>query len=281
MKASEFTTEDNFGTHPKRPARTGSRHPRGHQPVPRYKTITAQDSDNTAESVAEGSKEKTQGIALSKAYKKDFDDKKPGHDRAETALTGTYSKTGKPGGELKKKGVAEGLNEFAPGNFDGGDDETPGSWDNFIKAFDPEIRRMGFGMDKRSSHDARIYAHPEAQKGIMVRQHPKKDNVYYKLFQFFNKGEDEVGLADLSQNGAASVLVKVEDFLNGQQGVAEGQEEKIGGRYNADEFDSMVSRLKKLAGAGPMQTVYDPDRRVYRNMPTAQQPAQQPKKALK
>jgi hypothetical protein len=121
-----------------------------------------------------------------------------------------------------EQGVAEGLNEFAPGNFDGGDDETPGSWDNFIKAFDPEIRRMGFGMDKRSSHDARIYAHPEAQKGIMVRQHPEKDNVYYKLFQFFNKGEDEVGLADLSQNGAASVLVKVEDFLNGEQGVAEG-----------------------------------------------------------
>ena len=55
--------------------------------------------------------------------------------------------------------------------------------------------------------------------------------------------------------------------------------EKIGGRYDADDFDDMVSRLKKLAGAGPMKTVYDPDRRVYRNMPTAQQPAQQPKKA--
>jgi hypothetical protein len=59
--------------------------------------------------VAEGSKEKTQGIALSKAYKKDFDDKKPGHNKPETALTGTYSKTGKPGGELKKQGVAEGM----------------------------------------------------------------------------------------------------------------------------------------------------------------------------
>jgi len=58
--------------------------------------------------VAEGSKEKTPGIALSKAYKKDFDDKKPGQDRKETALTGAYSKTGKPGGELKKQGVAEG-----------------------------------------------------------------------------------------------------------------------------------------------------------------------------
>jgi len=63
--------------------------------------------DNMGEGVAEGSKEKTPGIALSKAYRKDFDDKKPGQDRKETALTGAYSKTGKPGGELKKQGVAE------------------------------------------------------------------------------------------------------------------------------------------------------------------------------
>lgn len=61
--------------------------------------------------VAEGSEGKTPGVALSKAYKKDFDDKKPGHNKPETALTGTYSKTGKPGGELKKQGVAEGVDD--------------------------------------------------------------------------------------------------------------------------------------------------------------------------
>lgn len=72
-------------------------------------TVDVRDTEALSEQgVAEVSKEKTQGIALSKAYKKDFDDKKPGQGRAETALTGTYSKTGKPGGELKKKGVAEG-----------------------------------------------------------------------------------------------------------------------------------------------------------------------------
>ena len=64
--------------------------------------------------------------------------------------------------------------------------------------------------------------------------------------------------------------------LVGEQGVAEG--EKIG-NMDADDFDDAMSRLKKLAGAGPMRTVYDPQKRVYRNMPTAQQPAQQPKKA--
>jgi hypothetical protein len=38
------------------------------------------------------------------------------------------------------------------------------------------------------------------------------------------------------------------------------------------EYDAMVARVKKLAGLGPMRTVYDPNKRVYRNMPTAQQP---------
>jgi hypothetical protein len=39
-----------------------------------------------------------------------------------------------------------------------------------------------------------------------------------------------------------------------------------------DKYDAMVARVKKLAGLGPMKTVYDPARRQYRNMPTAQQP---------
>jgi hypothetical protein len=39
-----------------------------------------------------------------------------------------------------------------------------------------------------------------------------------------------------------------------------------------DEYDAMVARVKKLAGLGPMKTVYDPARRQYRNMPTAVQP---------
>ena len=39
-----------------------------------------------------------------------------------------------------------------------------------------------------------------------------------------------------------------------------------------DAYDSMVARVKKLAGLGPMKTVYDPAKRVYRNVPTAVQP---------
>jgi len=41
--------------------------------------------------------------------------------------------------------------------------------------------------------------------------------------------------------------------------------------YGAD-YQDMVARVKKLAGLGPLKTVYDPAKRVYRNVPTAQQP---------
>jgi hypothetical protein len=51
------------------------------------------------------------------------------------------------------------------------------------------------------------------------------------------------------------------------------------GHMDADAFDDAISRLKKLAGAGPLRTVYDPARRVYKNVPHAVQPAQQPKKS--
>ena len=39
-----------------------------------------------------------------------------------------------------------------------------------------------------------------------------------------------------------------------------------------DDYQDMVARVKKLAGLGPLKTVYDPAKRVYRNVPTAVQP---------
>ena len=39
-----------------------------------------------------------------------------------------------------------------------------------------------------------------------------------------------------------------------------------------DDYQAMVARVKKLAGLGPLKTVYDPNKRQYRNMPTAVQP---------
>jgi hypothetical protein len=55
-----------------------------------------------------------------------------------------------------------------------------------------------------------------------------------------------------------------------KQGVAEADAEKIGDRYDPEEFDDMMLRLKTLAGAGPLKTVWDPQKRVYRNVPINQ-----------
>jgi hypothetical protein len=57
----------------------------------------------------------------------------------------------------------------------------------------------------------------------------------------------------------------------------ENNDEKVG-NMDADKFDDAMARLKQLAGAGPLKTVYDPQKRVYKNVPTAVQPQTQPKK---
>jgi hypothetical protein len=65
---------------------------------------------------------------------------------------------------------------------------------------------------------------------------------------------------------------------NKQSGMDEGEQQKGAdyrdppeADYGAD-YQDMVSRVKKLAGLGPLKTVYDPQKRVYRNVPTAVQP---------
>lgn len=118
--------------------------------------------------VAEGSKEKTPGIALSKAYKKDFDDKKPGQDRAETALTGTYSKTGKPGGELKKKGVAE-------GQLDELNRDTVTSYaDKAEKDQDKQFTTIGKGIRDKDPKSANKAGHKFSMRSVGLGRAEKR-----------------------------------------------------------------------------------------------------------
>ena len=65
---------------------------------------------------------------------------------------------------------------------------------------------------------------------------------------------------------------------NKKSGMDEGEQQK-GADYRdppeadyGDDYQDMVARVKKLAGLGPLKTVYDPAKRVYRNVPTAVQP---------
>jgi hypothetical protein len=82
---------------------------------------------------------------------------------------------------------------------------------------------------------------------------------------------DQKKTAEKRRQGISRAL----DRMSRPDDVAE--QEKVG-NMDADQFDAAMARLKKLAGAGPLKTVYDPAKRVYRNVPTAVQPQTQPKK---
>ena len=86
---------------------------------------------------------------------------------------------------------------------------------------------------------------------------------YFKDVKDLAKGRFDEG--DISQLEKDIAAAPVEPIANMES------KDKIGG-MDADAFDAAMSRLKQLAGSGPLKTVWDPKKRVYRNMPTAVQP---------
>ena len=67
-------------------------------------------------------------------------------------------------------------------------------------------------------------------------------------------------------------------YLQGKkQGMLESKPKEKEADYGP-EYQEMVARVKKLAGLGPLKTVWDEKKRVYKNVPVAVQPAQQPRK---
>jgi hypothetical protein len=87
------------------------------------------------------------------------------------------------------------------------------------------------------------------------------------------KDGGRVGLDDQLSKQLKLIQAKIQQAK--KQGVAENKEKEAD---YGDDYQAMVARVKQLAGMGPLKTVYDPEKRVYKNVPTAVQPAQQPKK---
>lgn len=147
-----------------------------------------------------------------------------------------------PNRPLHEKGVAEGaLNEFAPDSNDGSEDDV--------------LHRY-----------ARMWwAGNEATQQQIERALAKMG---------WEIGEDE-GSYD---NGGVFV-VRAGD-VNGRSYQSWPAEELDEARKKPEppeadygqDFQDMVDRVKKLAGLGPLKTVYDPKKRVYRNVPQAEQP---------
>jgi len=83
--------------------------------------------------------------------------------------------------------------------------------------------------------------------------------------------DDEQGMAEAP--GAETLAHNQSTVASNEKAfdLEEGKPREKEADYGAD-YQDMVARVKKLAGLGPLKTVYDPQKRVYKNVPTAVQP---------
>ena len=148
--------------------------------------------------------------------------------------------------------------------------------------------QVGFSLDSERAYQAVMsrfgdMIDQDQDSGIMyapARLWPKIEQVAYDADGIGAQRDDDLENSEHYSVDEGDISQLEKDIADAPVAPIANMEgdEKIGGRYDADDFDDMVMRLKKLAGSGPMQTKYDPNKRVYRNVPTAQQPPQQPKK---
>ena len=117
-------------------------------------------------------------------------------------------------------------------------------------------------------------AKPQAQYDVDTQTLTYKGKQYKWNSDAQATGQGEVVTAPSMAVGSRSMgSTKVELNPNGTytKVPANESQEKVGD-MDADKFDAAMARLKQLAGAGPLKTVYDPEKRVYRNVPSAVQP---------
>jgi hypothetical protein len=188
----------------------------------------------------------------------------------------------------EKQGVAEG-----PG-FDKWADDRAASQLHKLKPGMVQDRKTGKWYDPKKEFEKKMNS-PEvmAQMNRMSQKEGVAENIY-------SGTDDTVGFSVNSEAAYQAVMARFGDSIDHDEtsgimyvptrmwpqvemvafdadgegatqadGLDEG--EKVG-NMDADRFDDAMARLKQLAGAGPMKTVYDPAKRVYKNVPVAQQP---------
>jgi hypothetical protein len=188
----------------------------------------------------------------------------------------------------EKKGVAEGLGDtqkkiedtilkleqrlkFA---------KTPEQWDN-IK---DRIERLQAGLNRSKQGVAEAGNKPleksyfgmgddSTPRDIKSQMRGASDN-FVKSTADKDTGPIHSQVAKMQTKMAQSELRKRADHDRMATGTNEGEGKKPAqpeADYG-DDYQDMVARVKKLAGMGPLKTVYDPAKRVYKNVPTAVQP---------
>ena len=164
--------------------------------------------------------------------------KKAVHSRVEPTITPTTVKrkdSDRPiPSFLQKEGVAEGTSNVG----------------NAIKSLCQKIYAAGDDEFEYFYHDSPIFA------------------------QYWDEYEGDLDsiIAEVDPGELQVMLDELESYVQ-QANLAEGDKKPEPPEADyGDDYQAMVARVKKLAGLGPLKTVYDPEKRVYKNVPVAVQP---------
>jgi len=137
--AEEWATfsEENIGTHPKRPRRTSDRHSRGHEPQARYKTVKADEAANPAQQAAIA-------IAMKKAGKK------PRNEGAEQdPVVARVVKQMRPG----LKNLDMGNEAFLYFAYELGKQRARDAWEDYLPAIRDEYEK---GLNEDANTDNKL-----------------------------------------------------------------------------------------------------------------------------
>lgn len=98
-----------------------------------------------------------------------------------------------------------------------------------------------------------------------------QDNKFV-IVNLYNHGKHSFHSSDVSYNDYAdSDEEEARMYDRGEfRDDFEESADKVAGRHDPEEFDDLVKRVGQRAKQGPMKTVWDPEKRVYKNVPVKQ-----------
>ena len=141
----------------------------------------------------------------------------------------------------------------------------------------PNVEAVAFDADGVGATKDYDFEHPDSPEQDMAEG--TQSTTWVVHYDYGPHQSNEVKVKASSEDDARAKAVRwaknhghssimINRASPAEQGVAEN--EKIGGRHEPEEFDAMLGRLKKLAGQGELKTVWDPIKRVYKNVPINQ-----------
>ena len=117
---------------------------------------------------------------------------------------------------------------------------------------------------------------PAYQQGQQAQQSRGKDLIQQSPYTYQSDQDWAYrnGAFDARQAAVSADFAKIKPFTTteGEQQKGADYRDPKEFDYDAIDHDKSVARLRHLAGLGPLKTVYDPTKRVYKNVPTADQP---------